>query len=676
MPTILDLKTLIHDYDFAKGNIRKAFSTRASLVNSFVNQFATREDHEITSKDKLFICQQILGLDSEYFEPITPQTTLRIEFFQNVLKLLIPPLSISSLNKNKIFFIFFNQLNEEYKLHLITYNSLELINLGQKNEDLCQLLQEIINTTTNPALLAQAFVQYQEKGGDIKNIEEKINSCYAAQLCEAVNTGVLNKKQQIDCLDCLLFLLEKESETYRPIVLRISAILFNILPKHIPSRINQFLLSSEDSKLITLTSKIFSRLFQEKKLLVPDKCFIIPTTTTLNTETCLEGIAVEENWLTQLKNLLPSENERSKLEEKIGTASTYSHKSALIQLLKILYARLSGKLDTTLGTITQDEKAALVDRFNEGVVTCAPGFHTRIRHMVSNFTKPKSVTELLYKIRLELIEKIARSITDGVHHYNGLFQAARTAGLGVIPPNDDDVHSAAIGEAELNKLKEKFDLLYNEHNLPFLLIQQIKSELYSAGYRNINTEGYTLGNYSYFYDYLKLILEKDVSMLDIFILSENKITDINWEFVQKILSRKLFSEQFLITKKFDFLPTSKQKLYENIHAYIESLCFNHETEQLADFFNNPDSFWNCLSTREQYKIFTKRSENYTNLLAKAIEWNFPKLSLFLEVVNKFPDYEKIRFFLRVFSSWSDSLLIIAAKKIMGIFLPCLNMCFI
>src|SRR3990167_3923120 len=647
MPTIVDFKTLVHDYDFAKGAFRQTFSTRAPIVSDFTKQFATRDDNELTIADKLFICQQIVSLSPEYFEPITPHSKLRVQFIQNVLKLFIPT-TTPSLNKNEIFFAIFKELDIENKLYLLTHNYRELINLGQTDETLCRQLQDIIITTTNPVLAAQAFALYEEKGGDITNIETKFTSDYAVQLCDRIKTNKLNNKQLTDCLYCLLFLLKKDAKTYRSITMSISLILFNILPKG--SFLSQFRQSTGEIKLITLSNEILSYNYfkKEKKAINPDKGFIIPDTATLNPQTCLEGVEIEADWFTRLKDLLTKQNDRDELEKKAGTASNYRYKDELINVLKVIYARLTNKLNSRFGTITQDEKTALLDKLSEGVGNCAPGFDTRMRLIVNNFAKPKTISELLYKIRLELIDKIARSKTDEVHHHNSLFQAARAAGTGVIPPNASDIYLKTIEEDEVNSLKQQFDRLYNSRTLITLLITQIKSELYSCGYRNIDKEeGYTYPEYNCFYEYIKSILGIEMQLADIVLFVDEKVIDINWDFVKTKLSKKLKNEGYFITEK-NFSPiNSKQELYHNIYQHIKNIITADKGLKLIEFFKDPNSIWHCLSSVDKFEIFTKRPFVCDkNLFALATESNSASFLPLLNEISNLHDFDKQALFRR------------------------------
>lgn len=382
-----------------------------------------------------------------------------------------------------------------------------------------------------------------------------------------------------------------------------------------------------------LAHGVLSYLLPRRLTLNTEKCYVIPETMLLDLEKCLEGVIVREDWLNDLKQKYLNANQ-SDLTQHIGPTATYSKKAELTQLLKIIYARLEGLLDEKYKPLTDDQRTALHAKLTEGIKNCSEGYHDRVKYAVDNMSMPQTLVEHLYKIRMEIADNVARTITNEVHTHNFIFRIFQAYGFGVMPPHAADVYGdvyGTINDATEKYLITNFHARYNPYAIYYkLLFEQIRANIYSLGYHGKiivkpeDKHAYLQTVRDYFIDYLKIVLKLESltyrELLEKFFIRDirplpadealpedederlyneidrTRYVDINWDFVQQRL-REVLLEDVLISPA---LPPSKPAFLQHLFALLverlehcEDACVLKEILD-NDYLNRDD--WKTLLT--------------------------------------------------------------------------------
>jgi hypothetical protein len=227
----------------------------------------------------------------------------------------------------------------------------------------------------------------------------------------------------------------------------------------------------------------------------------------------------------------------------------YKAREALLKDLQLVYARLFGLLDHQLEKITVAEIQDTVAVLKYGLTQCAEGFHNRLNIILSNYAQPQNLSQLLYKVRMNLAEKAAALITTDIHGQNTVLGMGETLGLGIRMINPLDSYSGGVNEPDAERvLKDTFEKQFRALALPFLLCEQIEKIAASYGYlgRNESPGGYETAESSL----IPLLGERINTLLDyeerknfiaFFELEEatSAIREINWLKLVRYLFEKL-----------------------------------------------------------------------------------------------------------------------------------------
>lgn len=179
----------------------------------------------------------------------------------------------------------------------------------------------------------------------------------------------------------------------------------------------------------------------------------------------------------------------------------YESEAALKKQLAIIYHRLTGDLDATLGKLSASERRSILSKLTEEIGACTAGFHNRVNYIVTAMQLPSSLIQLLCKVRLSLVLNTAATLTSEVHASNRVTSVAQAIGLGVSANLGSDPY---VGNLDKNTiieaLKEKFESEYTPFNLPIFLSEELRGVLDNFGYigrkegKTDEDKGYDIGD--------------------------------------------------------------------------------------------------------------------------------------------------------------------------------------
>lgn len=168
----------------------------------------------------------------------------------------------------------------------------------------------------------------------------------------------------------------------------------------------------------------------------PNTCYALPEGTVERT-----GDAITPEALNQLIEAVSQhldeslrENFQERMQVHVGAGSTYALKQQALQALSVVAARFNDP------DILESEKKLIADKLQERAENCTPGFHNGVNAIVDGFYLAESINDLLYRVRQDIVTRMATQLTDEVHTNNRCFVVASTSGYGVHPINDDDIY--------------------------------------------------------------------------------------------------------------------------------------------------------------------------------------------------------------------------------------------
>jgi len=317
-----------------------------------------------------------------------------------------------------------------------------------------------------------------------------------------------------------------------------------------------------------------------------------------------------------------------------------SIKEAVKAQLILIHQRLMGKYDAQLGRLSTSNVLAMQLKIKEDIHACTEGFLNRLNTITMPFTLPKSVDDLLFKVRMDLVEKAAMSIlgVNENHAHNRVYAIAMADGLGVRPISSHDPYVGDIKvDAIRSALKVVFWDYYRAHHLPFLLKEQLHTIFAMYGYEGEKQQGYECGVYLKILSYLNdLALSAD--KLDIHrvfkVSTHNDIVDIHWEYINALLMKALQSHQIIHSDSTpqninDWAlyyaahpaelidPNVQKKIMEAELSFYESGEYDDLLGQLARIKKYSLRYYECLKTL----ITEVEPDRITALLGRADQIN-------------------------------------------------------
>lgn len=239
------------------------------------------------------------------------------------------------------------------------------------------------------------------------------------------------------------------------------------------------------------------------------------------------------------------------LQKHIGPEATFSDKSTLISFLKFIVDLISDKNNIRLNA---DDKNSLLVELKDPISNCTSGLYNRLNMIFSRYTILDSIEKLLHKIRLDILDKIARNITTGIHTHNLIFKLAQEMNLNIQIPYTKDPFGA---EQMLNfqevksEIHQGFEKFYQPLNIFTALIEEIKQQLSSHyDYVGTHSSSYKFGQFNGFCEYLKTLFQEPETSMDYLIIDDNDekilVTDLNWVVIKQKLISYLFEQQFFL----------------------------------------------------------------------------------------------------------------------------------
>lgn len=302
---------------------------------------------------------------------------------------------------------------------------------------------------------------------------------------------------------------------------------------------------------------------------------------------------------------------RKGLDAHIGEKSTYTNKTLLINSLTLVNNALNSRL------LSEDHKTTIAFKILEDLDKCTPGFHNRILSIELGLVRPNTIDDLLFMLRMNIVEITAVQHTQNIHVYNAYYNAATGLGYGTRPLNKDDVYAPLLTEVEHEHIHKAFMEKYTPLAIIVYLGLAIKSELELVyKYKGLKSSGYKLGKAGYKsgkYEGFKLLLEKlldPIGYEDLFVFEEDEskfnIVDIDWRKVQWFIIKKL-QESAILTFSKQEISFYKTLFYNPISADFSTVDFAKVGKQ--GLILVPEVF-DCLSKEFLLKLEKKLLVNW------------------------------------------------------------------
>ena len=247
-------------------------------------------------------------------------------------------------------------------------------------------------------------------------------------------------------------------------------------------------------------------------------------------------------WLKKAHGEFPSLSEHT--SDNTATArmwGVYSGRADLVQSFSFFYAILTDRVTLPGITITEGMKQSMREKILEGIQNCSPGFHNRINSLYGSFFIPKTVYELLQKVRQSILQEIVSQESDDVHRQNFVSQRAQADGYGTECINSKDIYSSNDRRLRQNPeslLYYGFIQRYTWLNITKKLQEELKSVLIGTfAYRGClegQEEGYDKGEYTGFIKYLNELFSTEYSEQEWLIFDDDYLTHVTHAVLQSI----------------------------------------------------------------------------------------------------------------------------------------------
>ena len=162
-----------------------------------------------------------------------------------------------------------------------------------------------------------------------------------------------------------------------------------------------------------------------------------------------------------------------KLSIRKQANSRYQLLDSVLQGLKVIYDNLT-RADVSSMAL-ESEKKTIAEKLRDQAAACDTGFHDSVNMILERYNLPKSFEELVYRVRHNIVSKVASQFANEVHANNYVYTIANNYGFGVhkINPHDtyDDLEFiATIVTALSNAFDEK-------NLLPLVLLKELEQQL-------------------------------------------------------------------------------------------------------------------------------------------------------------------------------------------------------
>lgn len=177
----------------------------------------------------------------------------------------------------------------------------------------------------------------------------------------------------------------------------------------------------------------------------------------------------------------------SNVLEHIGNQANYQLKSQALQALKIISDKWLNE------NTTDSEKTMIALKLQERAENCTPGFHNGINEIVEGFYMADNLPDLLFRVRQDIVSRLATTLTSDTHANNRIFTMAEDLKYGVRAINREDafINTNRLPDHIIQeKLKETFDKNLNLFGVLQGVEDQLRGQLMSLGYEGSQSQGY------------------------------------------------------------------------------------------------------------------------------------------------------------------------------------------
>tara|TARA_R110002126_G_scaffold177321_2_gene326239 strand:- start:9768 stop:12893 length:3126 start_codon:yes stop_codon:yes gene_type:complete len=184
----------------------------------------------------------------------------------------------------------------------------------------------------------------------------------------------------------------------------------------------------------------------------------------------------------QLMDESVRENFLTRMQSHVGRDSTYALKDTVLQGLKVIYDKLESP-DTS-----ESEKKIIAYKLQERAEECTPGFHNGVNAVVDSFYAAKNINDLLFRLRQDIVTRVASQLSDDVHVNNRCFVQAEDLGYGVRALNREDRYLNHLSDVVPNhKIELALNAAFKKELRLFPMLQgleeQLRGQLDSTGYK-------------------------------------------------------------------------------------------------------------------------------------------------------------------------------------------------
>ncbi|MCX7115044.1 MAG: hypothetical protein NTW08_03950 [Gammaproteobacteria bacterium] len=248
-----------------------------------------------------------------------------------------------------------------------------------------------------------------------------------------------------------------------------------------------------------------------------------------------------------------------------------------------IYAVLTKKVDDPSLEIckasakNQEEQAqAITIEFLEGLINCGRGVGERLDTTWDRWTIEENLTGILYRMRFEIVERIARATTDDVHARNVYFYQASQMGYGV------NATSTRFSKAS-EPIREGFKAYYS----PLLIIKYLDEFLLNRLNEMLLKEVDTLSGMTRYSpdtiiratEFLNAFLNTNLTMYDYFMTNDDdEITGIKFSFIRERIQHTLLDYGLLTQSVLDKLPDPECR--EEMRYWLRVLVKDEDFKQL------------------------------------------------------------------------------------------------
>ncbi len=270
------------------------------------------------------------------------------------------------------------------------------------------------------------------------------------------------------------------------------------------------------------------------------------------TEDSLPAFTVPSDWLNKAHQLFPGLDKHTLDAGQIAKGySAYKGRLDLVRSIKFFYGVLTDYVMLPGIDINESMKQVIKAKILEQIEACSEGFHNRINGLYGLFFVPKTISELLQRVRQGILTSIVTQDGDEVHRQNYLKLRASQLNYGVECPNSQDGYNGQNAWDADAVINQGFHECFQALPIVIKLNEEIKSVLISSfGYRGrLEGSDYDKGDYDGFRKYINDLFGTRFSEQELFDFDEDcHVIDLKWHLVAQTLWSKIKTDIFVLPK--------------------------------------------------------------------------------------------------------------------------------